>query len=217
MISKEESSNTSDSTSFSYMDMTTKCFEFIERNSTPRNILLMGSVPLVAGSYSGYLRALSGKNAAVGARMNQMSSFSSFSIWNDWFQDTEKETVRKKKNKLIQPAKKVVQSAKSVGVSPALIAFRALSLGSLVCLGGSGLLFSAIFHFSGFNSVADLIDSCKVWAPQKRRSLEDALDFKLTPDEKYKHDPDVVATKGMAEDDELNYFKEKYLNNDQSV
>jgi len=53
-----------------------------------------------------------------------------------------------------------------------------------------------------------MIEGFREWAPAKRRKFENMVGLQRPAS--FSH-PDVEATKGMSEDDELDYLKKKYI------
>lgn len=87
------------------------------------------------------------------------------------------------------------------------IAFKALGIGSMLSIGGVGLLTAGVFHWSGCQTLQELIDTWREWTPRKRIELE--TKFGIQP--KSMQHEDVVATKGMTEEEEWEYIKRKYI------
>jgi hypothetical protein len=105
-------------------------------------------------------------------------------------------------------AKKAVEQAPELSnVNPAGLAFRALGVGSLLSVGGFGLLTFAVFKATGSESLDDLITKCRKWTPNKRKQFESSLGIKP----KSMQHEDVKATKGMSEDEEWEFLKKKYI------
>jgi hypothetical protein len=98
---------------------------------------------------------------------------------------------------------------------PPILAARALAIGSLLSLSGTGLLISGIFYASGCKSIDELMATFRYWAPKKLHNLEDALENHLgisvggkeRQAAKVEYERDV---KGMAEEEELDYVRKKY-------
>ena len=97
------------------------------------------------------------------------------------------------------------------GISPPVLAARALAIGSLISVSGFSLLISGVFYASGCDSTADLISTWRRWAPNKLCEAENSLENifgisvgkgRQTAKAKYEQ-----ATKGMTEAEELEYIK----------
>ena len=101
--------------------------------------------------------------------------------------------------------------AGATGFNPAgpVLAARALLIGSMLSVGGVGILSAAIFYASGYESVDEAVRSLREWGPRKRREMERLMG--LPEGGVSASHPDIVATKGMSEDDELDYVKRKYM------
>lgn len=92
-------------------------------------------------------------------------------------------------------------------VDTARLAFKALGIGSMLSIGGVGLLTAGIFQLCGCDNLQDLITTWKEWTPRKRIELEER--FGIQP--KSMQHEDVKATKGMTEEEEWEYLKKKYI------
>ncbi len=96
---------------------------------------------------------------------------------------------------------------KQIKIDAGRIAFKALGLGSMLSIGGVGLLTAGIFKISGCNSLEEMIDTWREWTPRKRREFEER--FGIEP-KSSKHE-DVLATRGMTEGEEWEFIKKKYI------
>ena len=101
--------------------------------------------------------------------------------------------------------------AGATGFNPAgpVLAARALLIGSMLSVGGVGILSAALFYASGYESIDEAVRSLREWGPRKRREMERLMG--LPEGGVSASHPDIVATKGMSEDDELDYVKRKYM------
>lgn len=101
--------------------------------------------------------------------------------------------------------------AGTTGFNPAgpVLAARALLIGSMLSVGGVGILSAALFYASGYESVDEAVTSLREWGPKKRREMERLMG--LPEGGVSASHPDIIATKGMSEDDELDYVKRKYM------
>jgi len=92
-------------------------------------------------------------------------------------------------------------------VNAGRLAFRALAVGSLLSVGGVGLLTAGVFYASGCNTLQELIFSWRRWTPARRREMEQTFGIKPKSIE---HE-DVKATAHMTEDEEWDFIKKKYI------
>ncbi|KAI2510011.1 MatE-like protein [Fragilaria crotonensis] len=78
-----------------------------------------------------------------------------------------------------------------------MLAARAFGIGTMLSLGS----FAAVEH--------EAFDSSRVWGRKRRADIEgwSGMDFS-------KDDPDKIATKGMSEDEEMDYIQRKYLSDE---
>ena len=171
--------------------------ELISRVS-PAFILLSSSIPLLAGSYVGYRRVVRrGDVVAHDALFEKIigNIYTSPSISSNVSQSTSIKRVA-----AISPHK----------VEPVSIAIKALSLGSMLSIGGVGLISAGVFLLSGCRSMQELVESCKIWTPRMRMKVESYLGIP-TALEKYAHDDDIQAVAGLNEEEELEFYGRKYI------
>lgn len=193
---------------------------------TPGSALLFASLPLGLGAYIGYRRALheslSSSVASNGGIVN-VHSIQGKSIFGQLMQPEPPTTT-------ISSTENVYQSGSSSSIRqrlppspiitttttpPPILAARALAIGSLLSLSGSGLLISGIFYASGCKSIDELMATFRYWAPKKLHNFEDALENYLgisvggkeRRNAKLEYERDV---KGMTEEEELEYVRKKY-------
>eukprot|EP00980_Cylindrotheca_fusiformis_P005251 scaffold1120_cov127-Cylindrotheca_fusiformis.AAC.13 len=88
------------------------------------------------------------------------------------------------------------------------LARRALRLATLGTVGTFGMLGAATFYASGYQTLDEAVNDTKRWASSYRQSFEDWLAIEDRPSKTH---PEVVATKHMSEEQELNYIYEKYI------
>lgn len=165
---------------------------------SPVNFLLFASVPFVFGSYIGYKRSFSSGNTELVARRILAA----------------RRGGTRAASSTTPPASVAARSATEAVVGSSLnpdgplMAARALGIGTMLSIGGVSLLSAAVFYFSGYDSISAMIEGCRAWAPAKRRQLEVIVGLPRSPSLDH---PDFEATRGMSEDDELDYVKKKYL------
>lgn len=71
------------------------------------------------------------------------------------------------------------------------------------------LLLSPVgFYAGGYKSLSEALDRTKIWASSYRQSFENWLGMEDRPSKTH---PEVVATRHMTEDEEMNYLYEKYI------
>jgi hypothetical protein len=95
--------------------------------------------------------------------------------------------------------------ARRVGIQTA---GRALRLGTLGSMGSCGMIGAALFYASGYQSVEEATSHARIWAPYYRESFEKWLNMEDRPSKTH---PEVVATKHMTEEQEMNYIYENYI------
>ena len=68
------------------------------------------------------------------------------------------------------------------------------------------------FWATGSESTKELIQKCRSWTPRSRRRVEEF--FGVPPlEEQWRKDEDVQATANMTENEELEYFRRRYVDN----
>jgi len=58
-----------------------------------------------------------------------------------------------------------------------------------------------------------MVQCCREWTPRSRKRIELYFGIKSSM-QQWEKDEDVIATADMAEDEELEYFQNKYVGND---
>jgi hypothetical protein len=87
---------------------------------------------------------------------------------------------------------------------------QALALGSMLSVGGVGLLTAGVFLLSGCGTVGELVDCCKAWTPQMRVKIEGYLGIESVTN-RYANNEDVKAAAGMTEAEEIEFYGRKYI------
>lgn len=92
-------------------------------------------------------------------------------------------------------------------------AFRAFGVGSMLSVGGFGIITAGIFYATNSSSLNEFIQKCQTWAPNNTKTLQAYFGFDVSTKsyEKWKNDPDVIATQNMTEDEVLDFYKTKYV------
>mmetsp|Transcript_11982 Transcript_11982/g.26649 ORF Transcript_11982/g.26649 Transcript_11982/m.26649 type:complete len:246 (-) Transcript_11982:1549-2286(-) len=183
---------------------------------SPALFLLGASLPFALGAYSGYRREVK-RAAAGGENYNPGSSGGGGggkgSIVSRLMEGQEPATRSSKRVSTAAAAGEMTASRAvgGLGVNPVgpVLAARALIIGSMLSIGGVGLMSAAIFYSSGYETVDEAVRSLREWGPRKRREWERFVG--LPEGGQSASHPDVIATKGMSEDEELEYVKRKYL------
>jgi hypothetical protein len=67
---------------------------------------------------------------------------------------------------------------------------------------------AALFYASGYQSVEEALSHTRIWASYYRESFEKWLAMEDRPSKTH---PEVVATKHMTEEQEMNYIYENYI------
>jgi hypothetical protein len=92
-----------------------------------------------------------------------------------------------------------------LGVKYGARAFRLATLGTV---GVFGMVGAAGFYASGYRSVEEALTRTRIWASTSYTSFESWLNMEDRPSKTH---PEVLATKHMNEEQELNYIYEKYI------
>ncbi|KAL3773227.1 hypothetical protein ACHAW5_008148 [Stephanodiscus triporus] len=176
---------------------------------TPGSALLLSSFPLGLGAYIGYRRTLhespsppsptspSSSGGLCGGRGN--------SVLGQMIHPEVKHVIQS-----VSPSSTRVVSS----TPPPILAARALVIGSLISISATSLLISGIFLASGCRSLDELISTWRSWAPKKLRAFENSLEYyvgiqvgKERRSSKFEYEQ---AIKGMTEEEELEYVRNKY-------
>lgn len=102
-------------------------------------------------------------------------------------------------------------------VNGALLASKALGIGTLISVGAFGLLSAAVLYGSGCNSIEELIQTWRVWTPRKRKELLHSIGLTNKDGESRikqiseQQQEDIDVTKNMNENEEWDYIKKKYF------
>lgn len=185
---------------------------------SPSLFLLGASFPFAIGAYGGYRREMKRAAAAGGDNYTPGSGGASGSggIVSRLMEGHELPPPGKAKVPTAAEASGGTAAtsagrAGATGFNPAgpVLAARALLIGSMLSVGGVGILSAALFYASGYESVDEAVRSLREWGPRKRREMERLMG--LPEGGVSASHPDIIATKGMSEDDELDYVKRKYM------
>ena len=182
---------------------------------TPGSALLFSSLPLGLGAYIGYRRTLH-ESLSPPSSKSPTSSNGGFyggrgsSILGQMIHPEPPISCTQNVIRSVPPSITAVVSA----TPPPILAARALLIGSLISISGTSLLISSIFLASGCRSLDELMGLWKSWAPKKLRAFEDSLENyvgiqvgKERRTTKFEYEQ---AIKGMTEEEELEYVRNKY-------
>jgi hypothetical protein len=179
----------------------------------PVHLILFASMPLCLGAFAGYRvemnRIASAAASASADHYNPGSTFSGGGLLRRVLGEEMKNhspSTKEVASKATATAAESLQ-LKQIKLDVGRVAFKALGLGSMLSIGGVGILTAGIFKLSGCGSLQEMIHSSREWTPRKRRELEEFLGIEPKSS---KHE-DVLATKGMTEDEEWEFIKKKYI------
>jgi hypothetical protein len=147
----------------------------------PGHLLLFSSVPFCFGAYRGYQMPLE-------------------SLVQDVLQ---KRTGGRVKIADIKGAEEDIRRAVASAV-----ASRALRIASLASVGVFGLFTAGAFYATGCQTMDEAVVATRRWAHQRRNELDSLLGTEGRVDHLH---PEVLATRGMTEDEELAYISKRYL------
>ena len=176
---------------------------------TPGSALLLSSFPLGLGAYIGYRRTLRESPSPP----SSTSPSSNGGLCGGGGGSVLGQMKHPEVNHIIQsvsPSSTRVVSA----TPPPILAARALVIGSLISISATSLLISGIYLASGCRSLDELISTWRSWAPKKLRAFENSLEYYVgiqvgqeRRSSKFEYEQ---AIKGMTEEEELEYVKNKY-------
>lgn len=174
---------------------------------TPGQGLLVASFPLIAGAYLGYRREMKQASIMNSTKTNEITHVLEQSTQRMTTAATTKTTLTKKAP-MVVPEMITLTSPSNAGYFA-----RAFLYGSLLSIGGVSLLSSVVFYASGCRSLDEMVQCCREWTPRSRKRIELYFGIKSSM-QQWEKDEDVIATADMAEDEELEYFQNKYVGND---
>ena len=176
----------------------------------PVHLIFFASMPLCLGAFAGYKvemnRVASASASAAADNYSPGSIGSGGGLLQRVMGEELNMTASEASTKATMSAAESLQ-LKQIKMDVGRIAFKALGIGSMLSIGGVGLLTAGIFKVSGCDSLEDMIQTWRVWTPRKRRELEEWLGV----DPKSNKHEDVVATRGMTEGEEWEFIKKKYI------
>jgi hypothetical protein len=188
----------------------------------PSYLLLISSIPLLTGAVMGYRKAF----MTGGGETTSYGSSTSFLSQLVFPEDVAKvKKVAQHSGKTTSSSASKVNASRAsfkpsssilVRAEPATLAASALGIGSLLSLGGVGLMAAGVFYASGAESMQDLTEKWRQWTPRKLRQWEQFCGIARVEDRhklKYASDPDVQQVKqlNLDEDEEVEYYKRKYI------
>lgn len=119
--------------------------------------------------------------------------------------------LRNSKNLVAATTKTANATLPPPSVGPLFFA-KAFGYGTILSVGGVSLLTALTFWATGSESTKELIQKCRSWTPRSRRRVEEF--FGVPPlEEQWRKDEDVQATANMTENEELEYFRRRYVDN----
>lgn len=179
---------------------------------SPASILFISSFPLVAGTYFGYRRVVrqgdvivtSKHNTALTNTLTNSKAYSSTSVTASRASSIPTTTTP------TQTLLRTTAVTAASKVKPVSIAMQALALGTMLSVGGFGILTGGVFLLSGCRTVRELVDCCKEWTPRMRVKVEGYLGIESATN-RYANDEDVKAAADMTEAEEIEYYGRKYI------
>ena len=197
---------------------------FMFQSITSFHLVLGSSLPLCIGAYAGYrlemnrLTTKSNNYYVPGSitsnkvnlthnskRSKQAMPLSSLSSSVKYSDKIGKTIVNCTSH--VAGAGAAVSSSSPVSVNIGLLGFKALGIGTMLSVGGVGLMVAGVFKATGCASLEELIRKCREWTPRTQLRMQKRLGLKP----KSLENEDVKATKGMPEDEEWMFIKRKYI------
>mmetsp|Transcript_33113 Transcript_33113/g.70573 ORF Transcript_33113/g.70573 Transcript_33113/m.70573 type:complete len:239 (+) Transcript_33113:137-853(+) len=184
---------------------------------TPGTFLLFTSIPFGLGGYIGYRRALhSSSPPSSSSSSSPLKSALKGGFLGGKGNSILGQIILHPETPLSSSQSNIASKELSRFVSstpPPVIAARALAIGSLLSLSATSLLVSGIFFASGCDSVDDLMSTWKSWAPKRMQRVEDSLEKAVGISAGRERRAAIKeyeqATRGMTEEEELDYVKDK--------
>ena len=88
------------------------------------------------------------------------------------------------------------------------VASRALRVATCTSVGTFGLVAAGCFYWSGCQTMGEAIEITQGWAHSRRKDLDRFIGTQGRIDRSH---PEVMAVKGMSEEEEMQYISDKYL------
>ncbi|KAG7349118.1 hypothetical protein IV203_011715 [Nitzschia inconspicua] len=194
----------------------------------PGNVMLLTSIPFLAGAFLGYRIPIE--------RIEELASSSSSSPGNKPLSPLSDITsIRascQSTSTAMTEGSSFVRSSSGIGSSVALhrptgeemsadevralasrMALRAFRIATLGTVAAFSLVGAVGFHISGYETIDDAVHGTRAWASSWSHSLHEY--FGTTERiRKSRPDPDISATNGMTEDEQLQYLYNKYIAED---
>lgn len=178
-------------------------------NVQPVHLGFFASVPLCFGAYLGYKSEIH-QTGQSGLKHKLHSSRVSASVGGLLKRSNGNFRNKKKSSNQIvvkRPERINIRDGSKLQIDAGRLAFKALGIGSLLSVGGMGLITVLVLRVSGCRTLREMIYKCQEWAPRKRKEFEDY--FGIEPSTNC--DEDLRVTKNMTEKEEWEYIKKKYI------
>eukprot|EP00554_Chaetoceros_debilis_P004132 CAMPEP_0194091612 /NCGR_PEP_ID=MMETSP0149-20130528/43725_1 /TAXON_ID=122233 /ORGANISM="Chaetoceros debilis, Strain MM31A-1" /LENGTH=220 /DNA_ID=CAMNT_0038776263 /DNA_START=57 /DNA_END=719 /DNA_ORIENTATION=+ len=180
-------------------------------NVQPVHLMFFASLPLCLGAFAGYKVEMK-LVAAAGKTPDHYSPGSTATgggLLRKVINEEVKATATSKQVATSNGKKAALANAvgEKFQVDAGRLAFKALGLGTMLSIGGVGLISALVIRASGCGDLNEAINTWREWTPRKRREVEDF--FGIQP--KSMQHEDVKATAHMTEDAEWEYIKKKYI------
>mmetsp|Transcript_14398 Transcript_14398/g.26989 ORF Transcript_14398/g.26989 Transcript_14398/m.26989 type:complete len:248 (+) Transcript_14398:74-817(+) len=188
--------------------------------SHPGNVLLLSSIPFFAGAFLGYKIPIeqfedlsAGGSASPKSPCQSSTSTNSLSSAKQTrpIPSTTTTSASCNANEALTAVALNDMNPDEARVLATRMAVRAFRVATLGTLATFGLVGAAGFYASGCRSVEEAIQSTRAWASSWRKSLQHILG---TDKAVSKNHPDVIATKNMTGEEEMDYLWKKYMVDD---
>ena len=175
---------------------------------TPGSALLIASLPLGIGGYIGYRRALHPSSSSSLTTSNGAFGGGKDSIIGQMIHPEPPSSSNAAARSIPHSANKAVSNT-----PPAVLAARALVLGSILSITATSLMVSGIFYASGCSSWNELITTWRIWAPRKlhewEQSLGNTIGVKVGDERRSAKAEYEQAIQGMNEEEEIEFVMNK--------
>jgi hypothetical protein len=184
----------------------------------PGNVLLLTSIPFFAGAFMGYkipIESIEDMMSSAGESSKSPTSSSSTakgvstSATRIVSPSTQIAATAASAEDALAAAEMSADEARALASRMAVRAFRIATFGTVATF---GLVGAFGFYISGYGSVDEAVQGTRTYASSWRDSLERIFGSDRSPSRTH---PDVLATKNMTEDEEMQYIYNNFMAEDE--
>lgn len=182
----------------SSLEWLTGTLEFFQ---TPSSILLVSSIPFCLGAYYGFLQPGQNLEKWVG----DVPTTTNGTGGGDILPENQRNVARNGLARRAMQKEAENWAARQLGFQTAS---KALGIATFVNLGAFSLLGAVGFYLSGCKSISEAMSRTQQWASSRAQSFDEWVGL---DNRESKTHPEVLATKNMTEEEELNYVYDRLM------